>query len=66
MRTLDNFKPQRRQHDTALGTVDKRGLKDIFQFLYAGALGRLGHVGNFRRVPEMSVIRQQDEMLELA
>jgi hypothetical protein len=36
------------------------------QFLYAGAQGRLGHVASLRRVPEMTVICQQDQMLELA
>jgi hypothetical protein len=30
---LDNFEPERRQYDAALGAVDERGLQDIFQFL---------------------------------
>src|SRR6516165_4077725 len=57
---------ERGQYDPALGAVDERGLKDVFQFLYAGAQSRLCHVASLRRAPEMAVIGQHDQMLELA
>jgi hypothetical protein len=41
-------------------------LKDFFQFLYAGAQGRLRDMARFRRSPKVAVIGEQDEMLELA
>ena len=65
-RPLDNFEAKRGQHDPALGAVDEWGLKDVFQFLYAGTQGRLCHMTGPRRVPEMAVIGQHDQMLELA
>src|SRR5713101_5186099 len=65
-RPLDNVEAERGQYDPALGAVDEWGLKDVFQFLYAGAQGRLCHMTGPRRVPEMAVIGQHDQVLELA
>jgi hypothetical protein len=55
-RPLDNIEPERGQQDPAFGAVDKRGLKDFFQFLYAGAQGRLRNMARFRRPPKVAVI----------
>jgi hypothetical protein len=55
-RPLDNIEPERGQQDPAFGAVDKRGLKDFFQFLYAGAQGRLRNMVRFRRPPKVAVI----------
>ena len=62
---LDNFVPQRGQYDTAPGAVDQRGLKDIFELLYAGAQGRLRDMARRCRAAKVTMIGEQDKMLEL-
>ena len=63
---LDNFVPQWGQYDTAPGAVDQGGLQDIFQLLYAGAQGRLRDMARRCRAAKVTVIGEQDKMLELA
>ena len=65
-RALDNFMPQRGQYDPTLGAVDQGSLKDVFQLLYAGAQGRLLDMTRCCRAAEMTVLGEQDKMLELA
>jgi len=65
-RALDNVTPQRGQYDPTLGAVDQGGLKGVFQLLYAGAQGRLRDMTRCCRAAEMTVLGEQDKMLELA
>jgi hypothetical protein len=56
LRPLDNFHPERRQYDPTFGAIDESGLKDIFEFFYAGAQRRLSDVTVLRGPGEMAVL----------